>query len=61
MYNLNTFSSYLDLKEIIDEHIDFYNNVRLAKRFNNQTPLEVRAQVFKSHKPNFYPTRLTIK
>lgn len=55
MYNLNTFGSYLDLKEAIDEYIDFYNNVRLQKRFNNQTPLEVRAQAFETANPNFYP------
>ncbi len=55
MYNLNTFESYQDLKEAINEYIDFYNNGRLQKRFNNQAPLEVRAQAFKTTHPNFYP------
>ncbi len=55
MYNLNTFESYQDLKEAIDEYIDFYNNGRLQKRFNNQAPLKVRAQAFKTTHPIFYP------
>lgn len=55
MYYLNVFKSYFSLKESIEKYIHFYNNNRLQKRFNNQSPLEVRKQALQTDEPKQYP------
>lgn len=55
MYYINTFNSYKDLKEAIDKYIYFYNNIRLQKRFNNQTPIMIRQRATKTNSPKLYP------
>lgn len=40
---MNKFHSYSELKEAIENYINFYNNERLQERFNDMTPMEIRA------------------
>lgn len=44
MYYLQRFHNYEDLKEAIDEYIEFYNTRRLQKNLKGLTPMEYRNQ-----------------
>jgi len=43
-YYLNTYETYDELAQAIDEYINFYNNDRLQKRLNGLSPMEYRAK-----------------
>lgn len=43
MYYINKFNTFQEIKDAIDKYIYFYNNHRLQKRLNSQSPLEFRA------------------
>ena len=58
MYYLNKFHSYGELKEAIENYINFYNNERLQERFNDMTPMEVRAlALITASEPIQYPIK----
>lgn len=58
MYYLNKFYSYSELKEAIENYINFYNNERLQERFNDMTPMEVRALALNTaSEPIQYPIK----
>ena len=42
-YHLNKYDNYLDLEKDIEDYIIFYNNGRLQKKLNCQSPVEFRA------------------
>ncbi|RFM20297.1 hypothetical protein C1145_10470 [Clostridium botulinum] len=42
MYYLKTFNTYEELREAVEEYIDYYNSSRYQKRLNCMTPLEYR-------------------
>ncbi|APQ97910.1 integrase core domain protein [Clostridium botulinum] len=42
MYYLKTFNNYEELREAVEEYIDYYNSSRYQKRLNCMTPLEYR-------------------
>ena len=42
-YYLNKYDNYLDLEKDIEDYIKFYNNKRLQKKLNCQSPVEFRA------------------
>jgi putative transposase len=44
MYYLQKFHTYEELKQAIDEYMDFYNMRRLQKNLKGLTPLEFRSQ-----------------
>ena len=48
MYHHHKYESLQDLKQAIHKYINFYNHHRFQSRFNNQTPIEVRAAALKS-------------
>lgn len=48
MYYLNKYHSHKELKEAIENYINFYNNERLQARFNDKTPMEVRTEALNS-------------
>ena len=55
MYYLNKYHSHKELKEAIENYINFYNNERLQARFNDKTPMEVRTEALISvSKPTIY-------
>lgn len=54
-YYLNTYRTEETLGKAIDEYIDFYNNERLQKRFDNKTPRQVRLEGLIREIPKFYP------
>ena len=46
MYYLKKFHTYEELKQAIDEYMDFYNTRRLQKNLKGLTPIEYRNQTF---------------
>ncbi len=48
MYYLKKFHTYEELKQAIDEYIDFYNIKRLQKNLKGLTPMEYRSQALAS-------------
>lgn len=58
MYYLNKFHSHKELKEAIENYINFYNNERLQERFNDMTPMEVRTEALNAVED---PTQFPIK
>jgi transposase InsO family protein len=44
MFYFNSFHSEQDLRVVIDNHIDFYNNGRFQENLNGMTPIEFRNQ-----------------
>ena len=44
MYYLKKFHTFEELKQAIDEYIDFYNMRRLQKNLKGLTPIEYRNQ-----------------
>lgn len=42
MYYLKKFNTYEELKQAIDEYIEFYNTKRLQKKLKGMTPIEYR-------------------
>lgn len=46
MYYLQKFHTYEQLKQAIDEYINFYNTKRLQKNLKGLTPIEYRNQTF---------------
>lgn len=44
MYYLQKFHTYEELKQAIDEYMDFYNMRRLQKNLKGLTPMEYRKQ-----------------
>ncbi len=44
MYYLHTFHTFEELKQAIDEYMDFYNMRRLQKKLKGLTPIEYRNQ-----------------
>ena len=58
MYYLNKFHSHKELKEAIEDYINFYNNERLQERFNDMTPMEVRLKALNTvEDPTQYPIK----
>ena len=58
MYYLKKFYSHKELKEAIEDYINFYNNERLQERFNDMTPMEVRSEALNtSEEPTQYPIK----
>ncbi len=43
MYYLRRFDTYEELKQAIDEYIDFYNTKRLQKKLKGMAPIEYRS------------------
>lgn len=43
MYYLRKFNTFEELKEAIDESIEFYNNKRLQRKLKGMVPLEYRS------------------
>lgn len=43
MYYLRKFNTFEELKEGIDEYIEFYNNKRLQRKLKGMTHLEYRS------------------
>ncbi len=43
-YYLNTYETFTELEQAIDEYINFYNNERLQERLNGLSPIEFRAK-----------------
>ena len=46
MFYLKKFHTYEELKQAIDEYMNFYNTRRLQKNLKNLTPIEYRSQTF---------------
>lgn len=42
MYYLKKFNTYEELRQAIDEYIEFYNTKRLHKKLEGMTPIEYR-------------------
>jgi len=42
MYYLKKFNTYEELRQAIDEYIEFYNTKRLKKKLEGMTPIEYR-------------------
>lgn len=42
MYYLKKFNTYEELRQAIDEYIEFYNTKRLQKKLKGMTPTEYR-------------------
>ena len=58
MYYLHKFYSFDELKTSIDDYMNFYNNERLQERFNDMTPMEVRALALNTaSEPIQYPIK----
>ena len=55
MYYLTKFCNEADLREAIDKYIHFYNYERFQKRFNTQTPMEVRNAAMNTNTPEHFP------
>jgi transposase InsO family protein len=55
MYYLTKFCNEADLREAIDKYIHFYNYERFQKRFNTQTPMEVRNAAMNTNTPEQFP------
>jgi transposase InsO family protein len=55
MYYLHSFKDERSLRSAIEKYIHFYNHERFQERFDNQTPLEVRAAALNSDEPAPYP------
>ena len=55
MYYLKKYENAQDLKDDIDEFIEFYNNERLQARFEGHTPNEVRQLAINTNSPKIYP------
>lgn len=47
MYYISDFCNEDELRQAIAEYIDYYNNYRYQKRFNNLAPIEVRNAALK--------------
>ena len=59
MYYLKNFHSHEELKEAIENYINFYNNERLQERFNDMTPMEVRSEALNiPEEPAQYPIKV---
>lgn len=55
MYYLQTFKDERSMRSAIEKYIHFYNYERFQERFENRTPMEVRAEALNSDKPALYP------
>ena len=55
MYYLNHFTDEDSLRRAISQYIDFYNNVRMQKRFGNRTPAQVRREALEAGIAAQYP------
>lgn len=55
MYYITDFHNEEDLRQAIEEFIDYYNNGRYQERFNNLAPMEVRTAALHSENPVQYP------